>query len=260
RRGRAGRERAGHRVGDLLEDQRVVEEDVAHGLLGVDLALLLLVLLHERDQAGAADAVVDAIDVVRDLGDEGRVVLLTQRRPDALGDLAARRAELGHEAGQRGVRERVVVADDRGLAPAKLVVGVLAETGRPLRTVAVEPEEVRRLHLQRRVLRARGAVDERLVRVLLRVVRDRDALVARQRADEDVRVLLLHQTAGLLDRLVRGVVRATDADELDLRAGDRRVVETVGRLRARGLAAGVLDERGVRARDVRLVERAERAL
>src|SRR4051812_37038471 len=88
RRRRAGRVRAGHRVGDLLEDQRVVEEDVAHGLLGVDLDLLLLVLLHEGDQAGAADAVVDAVDVVRDLGDEVRVDLLTQRRPDALGALS----------------------------------------------------------------------------------------------------------------------------------------------------------------------------
>jgi hypothetical protein len=42
--------------------------------------------------------------------------------------------------------------------------------------------------------------------MLLGVVGHGDALVTRQRADEDVRVLLLHQAARLLDRLVGGVV------------------------------------------------------
>ena len=129
-----------------------------------------------------------------------------------------------------------------------VVVRVVAETGRPLRAVRVEPEEVRRLHLERRVLRARDAVDERLVRVLLRVVRDRDALVTRERADEDVRVLLLHQAARLLDRLVGRVVRAAVADDLDLLAADRRAVDAVGRLLAGRLGAGGVDQRLVEAR------------
>src|SRR4051812_37992214 len=95
--------------------------------------------------------------------------------------------------------------------------------------------------------------------MLLGVVGHGDALVTRQRADEDVRVLLLHQAPGLLDRLVRRVVRAADADELDVGVADLGPVETVRRLGSGGLAPGELDERGVRARDVRLVERAERA-
>ena len=263
--GRVGRRHGGgraadQRLADLLEDQRVVPEHVAEHALGVDAALLLLVLLDERDQARAADADVQAVDVVRDLRDVGRVVLLAQRRPDALGDLAADRAELGHEAGQRRVRERVVVTDDRGGLPAEVVVGVVAETGRPLRAVRVEPEEVRRLHLQRRVLRAGDAVDERLVRVLLRVVRDRDALVAGERADHDVGVLLLHQAARLLDRLVGRVVGAAVTDDLDVLAGDLGTLDAVARRLAGGLAARVADQRQMRARDGRLEERAERTL
>src|SRR5918995_5545407 len=84
-------------LADLLEDERVVPEDVAHHLLRVDLAALLLVLLEEVDQARAADADVEPVDVLRDLRDVGRVVLLAERRPDALGDVAADRAVLGHE-------------------------------------------------------------------------------------------------------------------------------------------------------------------
>ena len=256
----AGGRAADQRLADLLEHQRVVPEHVAEHPLGVDAALLLLVLLDEGDQARAADADVEAVDVVRDLGDVGRVVLLAQRRPDALGDLAADRAELGDEAGQRRVRERVVVTDDRRRLPAEVVVGVVAQTGRPLRAVRVKAEEVRRLHLQRRVLRAGDAVDERLVRVLLRVVRDRDALVTRQRADHDVGVLLLHQAPRLLDRLVGRGVGAAVADDLDVLAGDLRAGDAVAGLRARGLAARVADQRQVGAGDRGLEERAEIAL
>ena len=141
-----------------------------------------------------------------------------------------------------------------------VVVRVVAQAGRPLRAVRMEAEEVRRLHLQRRVLRAGDAVDERLVRMLLGVVRDRDALVARERADQDVRVLLLHQAACLLDRLVGGVVRAAVADDLDRLAADLRALEAVGRLLAGRLGAGGVDQRLVEARRGRLEERAERAL
>ena len=191
------------------------------------------------------------------LGDEGRVVLLAERRPHALGDLAADGAELRHEAGERGVRERVVVADDGGGLPVQLVVGVVAETGRPLRAVRMEAEEVRRLHLERRVLRARDAVDERLVRMLLGVVGDRDALITRQRADQDVRVLLLHQAPRLLDRLVGGVVGTAVADDLDVGVADLRAGDAVRRLLARGLGPGLPDQRQMRTGDRRLEERAE---
>ena len=77
-----------------------------------------------------------------------------------------------------------------------------------------------------RVPRAGGAVDERLGRVLLGVVRDRDGLVARERPDHHVRVELLHQPLRLLERRGRRVVRAADADELEWMAADRAAVSS----------------------------------
>ena len=193
--------------------------------------------LMKVTRPGAADADHDTVDVLRDLRDERRVVGLAQRRPDAGRDVAAEGAELGHEAGERRVRERVVVTDDRGRPPAERVVRVVAETGRPLGAIRVEAEEVRRLHLQGRVLGARGAVDERDLGMLQRVVRDRDALVARQRADEDLGAELLDQAPSLLDRLVGRVVGAAVAHDLDRAAGDGRTVEAVAGLALGGRAA-----------------------
>ena len=92
-----------------------------------------------------------------------------------------------------------------------------------MRAVAVEAEVVLRLHLQRRLLRAGDAVDERHVGMVLGVVGDGDRLVARQRADDDLGVVLLDERADLLDDAVRRVVAAADADQLDRPpAGDRR--------------------------------------
>jgi hypothetical protein len=54
----------------------------------------------------------------------------------------------------------------------------------------------------------------------LRVVRDRDGLVARQRTDEDVRAELLDEPLGLLDRGVGAVVRAAETDDLERVAAD----------------------------------------
>src|SRR5581483_2832465 len=146
-------------------------------------------------------------------------------------------------------------------APAKLLVREVAGTGVPLRAVAVVAEEVLRRDLQRRVLRRGRAVDERLRRVRLRVVGDGDRLVTRERADQDVRAELLDEALRLLDRGVRPVVRAAEADDLDRVPGDRAADEAGGRLvRVLEVAARVLGERGERAADVRVVERAERAL
>jgi hypothetical protein len=95
--------------------------------------------------------------------------------------------------------------------------------------------------------------------VLLGVVGDRDALVAGERPDHDVGVLLLHQATRLLDRLVSRVVRAAVADDLHVLAGDLGAGHAVARLLAGRLRARELDERGVGTRDRRLEERAERA-
>src|SRR3954447_2633998 len=246
---------------ELLELPRRAPEQVAHELLRVDRALRLLIRLQERDQPRAADGDERAVHVGGHLLRVGGVVGRVQRREDALRDLAARGAELGDEPGRRGPAEAVVVGHDRRLAPAELVVGQVAEARVPLRAVAVEAEEVRRLHLQRRVLRAGRAVDERLVRMLLGVVGHRDRLVARQRPDHDVGVELLHQPPGLLDRRVGAVVAAADADELERVAADRAAREAglrVVRVLRRG--AGELRQRGHRAGHVLLVERAECAL
>ena len=147
------------------------------------------------------------------------------------------------------------------LRQPELVVGDVAQAGVPLRAVPVEAEEVRRLHLERRVLRARGAVDERLVRVLLGVVGHGDRLVAGERADHDVGVELLHEPPGLLDRRVGAVVRAADPDDLDRVVADGAARHAVTRLvRVLRLGPGELREGRDDARQVLVVERAERAL
>ena len=96
-----------------------------------------------------------------------------------------------------------------------VVVQEVAQSGVPLGAVAVEPEEVRSLHLQGGLLRAGDAVDERHLGVVLGVVGDGDAFVARERADHDLGAVLLDELADLLDDAVGGVVTATDADHLD---------------------------------------------
>ena len=68
----------------------------------------------------------------------------------------------------------------------QLPVGDLAGARVPLGAVPVVAEHVLRRDLQRRILRAGRPDDERLLRVRLRVVRDRHRLVARQRADHHV--------------------------------------------------------------------------
>ena len=145
--------------------------------------------------------------------------------------------------------------------PAELVVRVVAEAGRPLRAVRVEAEEVRRLHLQRRVLRAGDAVDERLVRVLLRVVGDRDALVAGERADRGRRRPPAPSGAASPRSPCRRCRRRSRSrrSRSSLPA-TLAPVDAVARLLARRLGAGVLDQRQVGARDGRLEERAEGAL
>src|SRR3954449_1146725 len=262
----AGRTRAAdvgprHARAELLELTGGAPEQVADELLGLDRTLGLLVGLQERDEARAADSHEGAVHVGRHLLGVGRVVGRVQRREDPLGDLTAGRAELGDEARRRRPGEAVVVRDDRGLLPPQLVVRDVTQPGVPLGAVPVEAEEVRRLHLERRVLRARGAVDERLVRVLLGVVGDRDRLVARQRADHHVGVELLHEPPHLLDGGVRRIVAAAHADELERVVADRAAREAVpGLVGVLGLGPGELRERRDRTGHVLVVEGAEGAL
>src|SRR6266851_3581973 len=258
----AGRDRSHHRGTNRLEQLRVGPERVAHDVLGVQGAVELLVLLEARDEAGAADADEQAVDALGDLGDERRVVGRAQRRPDAIciRNAAADRAELCDEAGERRVRKRVVVADHSGGSPAELVVGVVAETGRPLRPVWVEAEEVRGLDFQGCVLGARDAVEEGLVRLGLGVVRHGDALVTGERADQDVRAELFDQPPRLFDRFVGGGVGAAEADDVDVLAGDLRASHPIAGLGPGRLSAVVRGEYGEGSAQVVVVERPEVAL
>ena len=220
-----------------------------------------LIGLEERDQARTAYRDEGAVDVRRHLLCIRRVVGRVEWREDTLRHLAADAAELGNEPGRRRPREAVVVRDDRSRPPTELVVGEVAQAGVPHRAVAVEAEEVRRPHLQRRVLRTRRAVDEGLVLVLFRVVRDRDRLVTGERTDHDVGVQLLHEPLGLLDRRVGAVVAATDADELHRMAADRTAGPAGARLvLVLRLRAGVLGHRRNDPGEVLIVEGAERPL
>ena len=221
---------ANHARRELLELPRRAPEQVADELVPVDRAVSLLIGLQERDETGAAYCNESAVDVRRHLLCIGRVVGRVQRREHPLGDIAAHRAEFRDEPCGRRPREAVVVRHDRGGLPAQLVVGEVAEAGVPHRAVTVEAEEVRRLHLQRRVLSAGGAVDERLRGMLLCVVGDGDRLVPRERADHHVRTELLHEPLGLLDRSVGLVVRAADAHELDRVTADQTAGPALARV------------------------------
>src|SRR5207247_10807747 len=154
------------------------------------------------------------------------------------------------EAGCARAAEAVVVHGDRRLAPTEALVRDLPGAGVPLRAVAVVAEEVRRSHLERRLLPTGRAVDKGLVRLLrLRIVRDRDSLVARERADEDVGTELFDEAPRLLQRERWRLVAAAVPDDLDRLASHfapdepRRRLLRILRLRARiphecGLCAG----------------------
>ena len=157
--------------------------------------------------------------------------------------------------------EAVVVHDDCGLAPTELLVRDLTGAGVPLRAVAVIAEHVLRCDLQRRILRPGGADDERLRRMRLRVVRDVDRLVTRQRADHHVGLELLHQTTRLLDRGRHRVVAAAVADDLHGGGADADARHACRRLlRILHLAVCVVRECRLSAADVRLVAEPEAAL
>ena len=229
----------------------------------VDRAVRLLERGERCTRVRATDEPEVAVDLVRprQLADERRVVPTLRRRPHALRDLAADAAEVGDDAGGRGPREAVVVADQRGRSPAELLVDDLPEAGVPLRAVAVVAEQVPRCDLHRRVLRPGGADDHGLRRILLRPVRDGDRLVTRERADHHVCALLVHQPTRLLQRKRGSLVAAADADEVQPLASScpaghsRRRLLLVLRLGAR-----VLGERRDGPCGVHLVPEREGAL
>ena len=223
----------------------------------------LLERLQRRDRARSADGPEIAVNLIRTrkLTGERGVVGGVQGREDPLDDVATGCTEVGDHPSAGRVAEAVVIHDDRGLPPVELPVGEIADARIPLNAIPVEAEEVRGLHSSGRVPCTRGAVDERLAAVLLRVVRDRDRFVTRQRADHHVRAELLHQPPRLLDRGIGLVVRAADSDELQRMPADAPSGPAGGRLAlVLGLHTGVLRERTDRPADVLLVVGRERSL
>src|SRR5439155_5605809 len=114
-------------------------------------------------------------------------------------------------------------------------------------------EEVRRFHAQRRLLRSRGTVDKRLIRLLLRIIGDRDALVAREWAQQDINADVLDQAPRLGQRFVGAGIGASKGD-LDRMSGDRGPGHTVLRPGALGLAARLLNQRVFRTGERFLLE------
>ena len=243
--------------------QRRAEEQVACVLVAGQVALGRQEGLQRGVGARAADGPEVAVDLVRvgKLLDVRRVVGGSQGREHPRYDVAADRAELGDEARGGGPAEAVVVGDHGRGVPAGLVVEDVPETGVPLGAVAVEPEEVRRLDDHGGLLGTGDAVEERHVGMILGVVRDGDALVARERPDHHVGAVLLDDLANLLNDAVGRVVAAADADNLDGHAGDHGTAESLQRAGGRvRRPAREGDERQRRTGHDVLVERAEGAL
>ena len=100
---------------------------------------------------------------------------------------------------------------------------MLAQAHHPLRAFGIEPIEVGRRVLQRGGLCTGRAVDEGDVGLRLGVVLDRDAFIARQRADHDLDLVLLDCLACRVHRFVGRRVRR-HLDELDLLAAGHAVL------------------------------------
>ena len=138
----------------------------------------------------------EAVDSAsRHLRHDRREVRGRRSNGDAAPDVASERAELGEKAGRLVPAEHIWLLGDRDdVAPAQGPVGIRAEAGHPLGTVAMEAVEVRCLVLQ---VRRGAAVDEHGVRTQSRVALEGPLLVGCNRADDDVGVLTLDEPPGL---------------------------------------------------------------
>ena len=174
--------------------------------------------LQEARGQAAGVAGVDAVDVLLQGRQVGRVVLDGQRGPDALHHLAAQLLEHALEAGGGLPAERVVHADGRHPPQLELLVRVVAERmGRlaPRGRGAHDPAD--RLAL-RDVVGRGDRIDGRDL-VLLDVGRDRVAGGGEQPARHGVDLLLLDQAPHLGQRAGRLRVRVLH-DDLHLAARD----------------------------------------
>ena len=189
----------------------------------VDLVLLVHAevepVLEQADAVGADDGHRDAVGVGRNGADRGAVVLGADRIPDQPRDLAAERREGLDRAERHLVAEGVVLADEGHVAQAELLVEILAER------MADLARRDRGAHHGRRAVPlgdvvGAGRVHHQRHAGLLAHLRDRRTFMAAQRADQEVHLLLQHQTARLGQRLVR-IAGGVAGDDLDLAAAGR---------------------------------------
>ena len=114
----------------------------------------------------------------------------------SLRDLAAERAIIERKAEHLRVDERVILADRRDLLVVLDIVDVVAEPLVHLGSIDVEAEEIRcRIDISR-LQRARAAIDERDLRLGLRVIMQGNSFRAGKRGDQKVDFVLLDQLLG----------------------------------------------------------------
>src|SRR3990170_3364472 len=170
--------------------------------------------LEQPHAVHAHDDRRDAVGVLRDRRDRGAVVPGPDRVPDDLRDLAPELG-VGPDRAERDlVAPRIVLADERHVAQAELLVQVLAEGVPDL------AGGDRGAHHRRRAVPlgddvGPGRVHHERHARLLADLGHRRPLVAAERADHEVHLLLVHDAARLGERLV-GVARRVGDDDLDL--------------------------------------------
>src|SRR5262249_18772274 len=130
----------------------------------------LSVLIKEVDGVGATEAEVDRIDIIRQLWDDRGKILCAERHPQSLGDLAAERAIIQRKAEHLSIGERVVLSQRRDFVVVLDVVDIFAQPLMDLGAIEIEAEEIRRRIYVGRLERGGAAVDERNLRLVLRIV------------------------------------------------------------------------------------------
>ncbi len=179
---------------------------LVHPVAAVDLELLVHAEaepgLEQADAVGADHDRHHRVGARLDRGDGRAVVLGADRVPDDLGDLAAELLEGLHRAERDLVAPGVVLADEGHVAGAELLVEIVAERmadlARRHRGAHHRGGAVPLGHVV-----GAGGIHHQRHAGLLADLRHRRALVAAQRADHHLHLLLMHQAARLGDGLVR---------------------------------------------------------
>src|SRR6266545_3179289 len=222
-----GRGGEGRRVVERRDDaQDLVAHGAEHVLVGegaaADQGQLALearvrVLLGEAQGVGAGKDGIDRVHVPSELGEVGREVRGVERRPELLDHLTARLLERAVEARRHFPAEGEVIADDRDLSIAEIVIDPLAEGMGGLRAAPADANDVRAALALGDVFRGDDGEDGRHL-LAVRVRRDSIADRGGERADQQVDALALDEAARLGEAR-GGLPLVILGDQLDLAAG-----------------------------------------